>query len=83
MVVYWGKKSKTCTLFPHMQSPTKPFYELLYCILGRYKTLETISKTSTTKYSNHHFMASSWNKAHRDLCHDEVRFLIFDRTTEN
>jgi hypothetical protein len=35
------------------------------------------------KYSSHHFMVSSCNKADGDLWHDEVRFLIFNRTTEN
>ena len=29
------------------------------------------------KYSNHHFMASSWNKAHGDLWHDALLILVY------
>jgi hypothetical protein len=45
--------------------------------------LGTFRRYLSAKSSKIKIRTSSWHKAKRALCHDEVRILIFDRMTEN
>jgi hypothetical protein len=50
--------------------------------VGRTK-LGTFRRFLSAKSSKIKIRTSSWHQANRDLCHDEVQILIFDRMTEN